>query len=41
MTETQICIIAWIALAILYLVIYDFTHTGYIQKIFRKHKKRK
>lgn len=39
MTENQICIIAWIALALLFLVIYDFTHTGFIQKQFRRKRK--
>ena len=39
MTDTQICIISWIAVAVLFLVIYDFTHTGFLQRLFKKRKK--
>ena len=39
MTDIKICVIAWIAVAVLFLVIYDFTHTGFIQKIFKRKRK--
>ena len=39
MTDIKICVIAWIAVALLFVVIYDFTHTGFIQKLFRRKRK--
>jgi len=39
MTDNQICAIAWMAVAVLFLVIYDFTHTGFIQKFFKRKRK--
>ena len=39
MTDNQVCAIAWIAVAVLLLVIYDFTHTGFIQRIFKRKRK--
>ena len=38
MTDNQVCAIVWIAVAVLFLVIYDFTHTGFIQKVFKRRK---
>lgn len=39
MTDNHIYIISWIAVALLFLVIYDFTHIGFLLKLFKKRKK--